>query len=238
MVLRIWPVLMLMACLWLGGADVYAASFDCGGSAAWRECLCGTIEPRLPFLLDEAGLKSPAGVDAAGGKENVNPDPLDPTRTPDPIIGVLLQGRCHMDYCSWFSIEKKMLVGKNSQDALYQVVTKGWESHHPNASYDKRTARTGGKVSTRYVLCSHRRPAVILSDGGKWLVHTLAPGNEDGIFGFNESDYKEYFAVCHRLRIDDVYSDGVEAGRKLRYNVDPESVDQSEISDPRDMLRR
>jgi hypothetical protein len=103
MVIRIWPVLMLMTCLWLGGTDVYVATFDCGGSPAWRECLRGTIEPRLPFLLDEAGLKSPAGVDAAGGKENVNPDPLDPTRTPDPIIGVLLQGRCHMDYCSWFS---------------------------------------------------------------------------------------------------------------------------------------
>jgi hypothetical protein len=213
MAFRIWPVLMLTVCLWLQSADVDAA-------------------------IDEAGLKSPTGVDAAGGKETVNPDPRDPTRTPGPIIGVVLQGRCHMDYCSWFRIEKTVLVGKNSQDALYQVVTRGWESHHPNASYETRTPRTGGKVSTGYVFCSHRRPAVIFSHGGKWLVHTLAPGSGDSIFGFNESGYKEYFAVCHGLKIDDVYSDGVEAGQKLGYNVDPELVDQSEISDPRDMLRR
>jgi hypothetical protein len=43
----------------------------------------------------------------------------------------LFIGRCHMEICSWFSIEEKELIGTSSDGALFKVVTKSWESDHP-----------------------------------------------------------------------------------------------------------
>lgn len=131
----------------------------------------------------------------------------------------LHQGRCHMDSCYWFSIEETDLVASNAAGALFRTASRSWQSHHPNGSYERRTPRKGGQVSTEYVFCSKSRPALIVSYDGKWLVDALTPDREDGIFGANYSSYKSYFVVCHQTRIVDPYRENAKLARRYGYKT-------------------
>ena len=114
------------------------------------------------------------------------------------VAAELHNGRCHMDYCSWFSIEEKDLVSSNPSGALFKVTTRGWSSHHPNGSYNRRTRRTGGESTASFVFCSKDRPALIFQDESKWVAHTLAPGVQNAVYGYNESAYKQYLCGLPR----------------------------------------
>ncbi|MCX5580968.1 lysozyme inhibitor LprI family protein [Kaistia terrae] len=37
------------------------------------------------------------------------------------LLGERIRGRCHMDTCTWFSIENRKLVGRNREGNLYRI---------------------------------------------------------------------------------------------------------------------
>jgi hypothetical protein len=145
-------------------------------------------------------------------------------------------GRCHMDYCSWFSIEETDLTASNANGALFKVVTRGWSSHHPDGSYGRRAPRKGGETSTWFIFCSKTTPALLFPHEGRWLAHILAPGGENSVFGYNESSHKQYFAVCHRVSIGDVYSEMPGLAQRLGYPRTTRQSDQIELKDVRDIM--
>ncbi len=86
----------------------------------------------------------------------------------------LIPGRCHMDTCNWFSIEEKDLAGTAKAEALFKVVLKRWQSHHPDGNYGRKTPRQGGQASISYAFCSKTKPGLIDRDGqGRWTAEYL-----------------------------------------------------------------
>ena len=111
-------------------------------------------------------------------------------------------GRCHMDMCSWFSIEEKDLVGTDRDGALFRVVTKSWQSQHPGGSYDRRTPRRGVGTATSYALCSKTHPALLdAGSAGRWVVNELDLGPESVPPGAARTATAVYFAVCHAVAV-------------------------------------
>lgn len=147
----------------------------------------------------------------------------------------LMQGRCRMDHCSWFSIESRDIVGSNANGALFKVISKEWASHHPNGSYDKRYPRTGGEVSTGYTFCSKTKPSAIWQDdAGKWNVAVLNLASPSGA---EENAVIEYFAVCHGLQSGHDTSGSFDALTK-RFGYAPvEDADLRDIARPEDILK-
>ena len=147
----------------------------------------------------------------------------------------LMQGRCRMDYCNWFSIESRDLVGSNTNGALFKVISKGWTSHHPNGSYDKRRPRTGGEASTGYFFCSKTKPSAIWqSDRDGWKVAVLNLGSPSGA---EENAAIEYFAVCHGVQSGQDTGESFDALSK-RFGYAPiESADLQNVARPEDILK-
>ncbi|QRM28672.1 hypothetical protein [Microvirga sp. VF16] len=147
----------------------------------------------------------------------------------------LMQGRCRMDYCAWFSIESRDIVGSNANGALFKVVSKEWTSHHPNGSYDKRSPRTGGAVSTGFYFCSKTKPSAIWqSDGGQWKVAVLNLASPSGA---EENAVIEYFAVCHGVQSGHDMSDSFDALAE-RFGYGPvQNADLQDITRPEDILK-
>jgi hypothetical protein len=147
----------------------------------------------------------------------------------------LMQGRCRMDYCAWFSIESRDMVGSNANGALFMVISKEWTSHHPNGSYDKRRPKTGGEASTGYYFCSKTKPSAIWQDdAGSWKVAILNLASPSGA---EENAVIEYFAVCHGVQSGHDTSDTFDALTK-RFGYAPvEAADLRDVARPEDILK-
>ncbi len=149
------------------------------------------------------------------------------------IVGKLIDGRCRMDYCSYFSIESISAAGSNRIGELRQVETKHWSSHHPDGTYHIRARRTGGSQSTGYVFCSRQKPAVLFQSNGKWFGHLLPIGSDPA--GFMTQSMIQYFAVCHGLIVKEADPFGT-IGRRLGYSIPEGRAEQVELQDPRSIL--
>jgi hypothetical protein len=153
----------------------------------------------------------------------------------------LLQGRCHMDVCNWFSIEDRDIVKATPSGALTRVTIKWWTSHHPGGRYNRRTRRTGGEPQEGYVFCSKSKPATMWFDKDRrnWVVHHLAPGYTSALYGMHVSSYIEYFAVCHGVSVSEtgLYDESVRLARKFGYEAKPPNEGQVEVKHPEDILR-
>ena len=85
-----------------------------------------------------------------------------------------------------------------------------------------------------YVVCSKTTPSIIEGDDKTgWIQTDLAPGAEDGIFGALKSGLAVYWAACHAMNVQDVYSATVIANR-LGYpkGVAGDSLIQRNIRNP------
>src|SRR5688572_9967955 len=164
----------------------------------------------------------------------------------------LMRSRCHMGQCLWLSIEERDLVGSNSFGALFKARIKGWESSHPQASYDKPAPRTGGEERIRFFFCSKTRPAVISrtqawdslerrwKDGG-WMLHKMDPqAGPPGVHSLHGLIL--YFAACHG-RVPSSIGDGDDFRELAERFGYPTSSDPTgewgdiPIADPTDVLR-
>lgn len=154
------------------------------------------------------------------------------------ILGRRIQGRCHMDYCGWFSIEKRSVAARAPDGVLYEVESRYWESKHPEGTYETPAPLKDSGRGDWYAFCSLTRPATLFHDSAEnnWVVSALSPNDQGGIFGYNESAYTEYFAACHDIEITDVYGQMISKAKRLGYRVDAEAVKQERLSDPKDYL--
>jgi|UPI0004B724CD hypothetical protein len=147
----------------------------------------------------------------------------------------LMRGRCRMDYCAWFSIESRDIVGSNANGALFKVISKEWTSHHPNGTYDKHRPRTGGEASTGYYFCSKTKPSTIWQDdAGQWKMAVL---NLTSPSGAEENAVIAYFAVCHGVQSGHDTSDSFDSLSK-RFGYAPiQNADLHDIARPEDALK-
>ncbi|RVU14178.1 hypothetical protein [Methylobacterium oryzihabitans] len=105
-----------------------------------------------------------------------------------------------MEYCDWFSIEEKDLTGTSKAGALFKIVMKHWQSHHPDGNYARKTPRKGGQAKTSYTFCSKTKPALINRDvQGRWAAEYLPINSEFGPPGAQETATTIYFAACHAI---------------------------------------
>ena len=153
------------------------------------------------------------------------------------LTGRLAPGRCHMDYCAFFSIERAEQVGQTPHGALYRLETKWFNSYHPHG-YDKPAPRKFDGDQIGYVFCSKTKPALLDQNDDKttWRVGFLAPGNTRQVFGANETGLALYWAACHRAIVSDVYGEGEKLGGKLGYHIDKPAEDIEKLADPKTAL--
>ena len=147
------------------------------------------------------------------------------------LVGKVVRARCHMDTCSWFSIESAKPAGQSGSGQLFKLATKWWQSDESKSMY-KRRPRHGGEVATSFVFCSKTVPAMILqNDHGKWTAARLNPGKSHTIAGATESIHIMYWAACHGKAVNDVYGDGERLAKALGYNVNWPADDDGYIGD-------
>jgi hypothetical protein len=158
----------------------------------------------------------------------------------DALMGHLIPGRCHMNVCSWYSIETSNRVGMNSKGELYELSIKSWSASYPDGNYNRPARRSSdGPPQTSYVFCSKETPLWIDRSEGKWLASRLQPGNRKAVFGASESAYALYWGACHHAIVRDVYAEGDRLGKKLGYHFsgEPDEREDVPLSSPSDVLR-
>lgn len=151
------------------------------------------------------------------------------------LLGKIVQARCHMDVCTWFSIEESAPAGASGAGTLLHVTIKDWSSSHPNGSYDRLTNRKYVATSDEYVLCSKTKPTVVytMPDKPGWYAYRLQPDRSDKIFGYNEGLYVRYWAACHGVAVADVYDGGVRLAASLGYHTVPaDSEEEQKLASP------
>jgi hypothetical protein len=149
--------------------------------------------------------------------------------------GKLHRDSCHMDTCSWSSVEAKDAVGSNAQSSLFKITLKIWTSQHPHAAYDKKAPLSGGETLSVYYNCSKARPAYIEAADGKWTATTLNLYNPPG---YQDSAVTQYFVVCHGFDIDASKSSSAAAARKFGYRRMSDTPEAIALSKPEDILTR
>jgi uncharacterized protein YecT (DUF1311 family) len=156
----------------------------------------------------------------------------------DSVIGERIRGRCHMDYCYWFSIHRRSLVGRSPLgEALYKLDNNHWQSHHPGASYDIPALLEEEPSGSWYAFCSHRNPRFLFQYGdGAWAEHELSPNDASGIHGYNITSYIFYYAACHDIGVDDPYVATLLA-KELGYDLSGKAVKEVDIGSPEDLIR-
>jgi hypothetical protein len=91
-------------------------------------------------------------------------------------------------------------VGKKG--ALFAVSYRGWDATYRHTEdereYDRKPVRVS-KPENRIsiVFCSRTDPVNFDFFDGKWNETPLRPGDDDAVFGANESSYTFYLAACH-----------------------------------------
>lgn len=110
-----------------------------------------------------------------------------------------LIGRCHMGGCAWFSIRWRDPVRTVGDERLLQLSVAEGGSEHPDNRYPtdaNGVAITWNLVPENiYVLCSTRRPTMILRQDMRWQAVSL--DFVRGPYGPTEFVSAQYVAACH-----------------------------------------
>lgn len=164
----------------------------------------------------------------------------------DAAIGKTGTGRCHMDNCSFFSIQTAIPVATVKDGSLFTISELSWSSDYKprddGDEYAQPPLHTSPKTPDAYlVFCSKTRPMMFFLDGPKWTGFALRPGDEQAIAGATESAYSSYWAACHHFIAKDVYSTAKLAA-KLGYHFsggypNGDDGETGPIKEPRDLLK-
>jgi hypothetical protein len=140
---------------------------------------------------------------------------------------------CHMDVCSWYSIEDKDTVASNAGSTLVRVTLKTWTSKHRNAAYDRKAPRVAGDTLSTYYLCSKAKPAVLDIAEGKWTAAFLDLYNPPG---FAESAVTQYFVICHGFDTEASNTSFDVAARKFGYRRISKTPENITLDKPEEIL--
>lgn len=139
------------------------------------------------------------------------------------LMKKLVPTRCHMGSCGWFSIEDIAPVGSTPIGTLYAVGEHSFHAEWPrDVDYNVPMPKRDGGMRVSMVFCSKTHPTTFGYYDGKWIAAGLQPGNEKAEFGYNESAYDEYFAVCHNAIIN---GDPKLLARRLGYQFATHDID-------------
>ena len=127
-------------------------------------------------------------------------------------VGRTGYGRCHMDVCSFFIIDRAVAVGSTSSGTLYAISGRGWDATYKMRGENDQHEYDRPPVSISkpapfidMVFCSKAKPIFFGFYDGKWNAEQLRPGDPDAVFGYNESTYQFYWAACHNHTTRDPY---------------------------------
>ncbi len=153
------------------------------------------------------------------------------------VTGQLVPGRCHMNECGWSVFDSVEPVIQAKRGSLFRIQQRYFTADYPNGDYSKHRPRKLVGSAESYVICSKTHPAMIdKGDSKGWYVTTLAPGDQEQIFGFNETSLANYYAACHGMIVHDVYA-GAAVARSMGYPAHVESLpDQSQVAEPAEAL--
>jgi hypothetical protein len=165
-------------------------------------------------------------------------------------IGKTGYGRCHMDYCGFFTINAAAPIGSSKDGVLFAISETVWgaqyrptdddhEYDHPPISVEKK------EPSITAVFCSKTKPTIFdyvpdpTTKLPSWISSPLRPGDENAVFGYNESAYQFYYAACHRYITHDPVSKPM--ADRLGYHFAgtdlPNDFGQSQNANPVDVLK-
>ncbi len=163
-----------------------------------------------------------------------------------PAIGHKGYGRCHMDTCSFFIIDRATPVGDGRDGTLFEIQERDWGAdYRPPAenapdSFDEYAQPpihvSKQEPGTSTVYCSKTRPTVFDRDGGKWVSTPLRPGDDGAVFGFNESAYQWYFAACHAVIVHEPNPNHLAQRLGYHFKHSDGGGEQGSTA-PRDMLK-
>lgn len=141
----------------------------------------------------------------------------------------VLPGRCHMSICWDRQFLGKTLIQAGPQGELYAVelTFRTWPIvDAPPATFEP--------PQTSYVHCSTTRPAFIFDSDGVLYAHLLNPGGDDWA-GYNMADYPVYWATCHDLFAENIFSAEVtDQAVELGYSLTL-PTDQIQLEQPQDI---
>lgn len=158
----------------------------------------------------------------------------------NPLIGRVLNTNCHSDVCYWKTLREQFLLLKGGKGELHEAIIGEASSWHKGSRYPRVAPKTLKFSNTRhFAFCSKLTPATIyqMRDEEKWLANMLAPGHDDGVRGFNLSEYVLYFAICHGIALANGY-ESIARGKQLGYRVGAERVGQEELDAIEDILKK
>ena len=161
-------------------------------------------------------------------------------------IGHKGYGRCHMDSCTFFIIDRATSIGDGRDGTLFEIEERDWSAayrppnEHDPASYDEYSQPpiSVSKQEPRkaFVYCSKTRPTVFDLFEGKWSSTPLRPGDDGAVFGFNESAYIWYFAACHDAIVHEPNRNHLAERLGYRFKHSDGGAEQGTKA-PRDMLK-
>ena len=158
-----------------------------------------------------------------------------------------------MDYCGFFTINAAAPIGSSKNPgAIHRYCLKLFGVHstglrmtitntidHPPVSVEKK------EPSITTVFCSKTKPTVFdyvpdpTTKVPSWISSPLRPGDENAVFGYNESAYQFYYAACHRYITHDPVSKSM--ADRLGYHFAgtdlPNDFGQSQNANPVDVLK-
>jgi hypothetical protein len=137
-------------------------------------------------------------------KEVASPINTDPSQT-DQSDNIVM-GRCHMNSCSWWNVEKTETVQSQNQENLLKAYVTNTSADYSDDEIDKNGYPNNPPKNSQwergrdvFVLCSKTFPTYIEYDAEKKkFVGTLIPFDQDGVTaGFAESMANLYYYLCH-----------------------------------------
>ena len=160
-------------------------------------------------------------------------------------IGPTVHERCHMDNCGFATLQSSVPVATVRDGTLFALSGVGWGAEYEQRQDDRDEYSFPPKsISPKkpfiwMAFCSKTRPYMFYFGEGSWQATPLRPGDDQAVFGFNESAYQDYWASCHHFFPTDEALIAKMA-RRLGYNLHggwPGGDAPEQIKQPYDLLR-
>ena len=128
---------------------------------------------------------------------------------PRPADSNIVLGRCHMDTCSWWKVERQETIRTSSKGHLVKVLTRSTSEEFAGEyviqngypEYQLQSARWNDPPSIEYLYCSNTLPAYIFFDKEKSKYEALIPFDNDGSsWGYSMDVANLYNYVCNNGR--------------------------------------